>query len=387
MWWFLRKDAIEIWQQEEMKGELETYKGIYEGKKLPRYKLAKLFYVEIEQKQKEEEFNIPEEWKKHEEEGKKFREWIKENQEKTLKEVEEAVFNEIEQEKIKNNNYLKRKIRLARELLKSCEFCENRCKVNREKGEKGRCGVDGKSYLSSMFIHMGEEAPIIPSGTLFFYGCTMKCVFCQNYDISQEYSLGMIKGTEVTGKELAQIYNEVKIQGGRNINYVGGDPTPNIHTILESLEITEIHLPLLWNSNMYLTKEGMKLIVDIMDIWLPDMKYGNNLCGEKYSLVKNYWEILKRNMKMIEEKGSKEYIIRHLVMPEHIECCSKTIITWVKDELEKPLMNIMGQYRPEYLVQRKRDEYQEIARMPTREEMNKAQEFAEERGIKWKSLS
>lgn len=120
-----------------------------------------------------------------------------------------------------------------------------------------------------------------------------------------------------------------------------------------------------------------------MDFWLPDFKYGNNVCAEKYSGIKNYFDIITRNHKRIHDEGSGEIIIRHLVMPNHVECCSKPILNFVAKEIPKCVVNIMGQYRPEY----KAHDYPNINRRPNNEEMQQVKDYANELGIIWKPLS
>ncbi|MHA1304630.1 MAG: radical SAM protein, partial [Candidatus Heimdallarchaeaceae archaeon] len=252
--------------------------------------------------------------------------------------------------------------------------------------ELGRCNVDSNAYIASAFIHLGEESPIVPSGTIFFYGCTMRCVFCQNYDISQEYNLERFGGKEVSPHSLALLYENLVNQRVININFVGGEPTPNLHIISESMLYSKVNVPMLWNSNMYLSEKSMNLIADLFDIWLPDMKYSNNECAKHYSKIKNYWDVLKRNMKMIEEKGSKEYIIRHLVMPNHVECCSLPILDWIHENLEASLVNIMGQYRPVFKVQTS-SKYVEIQRRPLSTEMRQVKNHARKLGLFWESVS
>jgi putative pyruvate formate lyase activating enzyme len=246
--------------------------------------------------------------------------------------------------------------------------------------------IPKESYVSSAFLHHGEEAPLVPSGTIFFQGCNFECVFCQNYDISQVW-----KGTrcieEVSQKvdniTLAEIAENLAKKGAKNINYVGGDPIPNLHTIIGNLKYQKTNICQLWNSNFFLTNKSLSLIIDLMDFWLPDFKYGNNDCGEKYSGVKNYFNILSRNHKRIHDEGSGEIIIRHLVMPNHVECCSKPILDFIAREIPKCVVNIMGQYRPEY------DSYKfpEINRRPTSEEIKEVQHYADDLSILYKPVS
>jgi putative pyruvate formate lyase activating enzyme len=231
---------------------------------------------------------------------------------------------------------------------------------------------------------VGEEAPLIPSGTIFFQGCNFGCVFCQNYDISQAWKSKPIEDVskKVSNEELANIAENLVNKGAININYVGGDPIPNIHTIIGSMNFQRSNITQLWNSNFYLTEKSLALIIDLFDFWLPDFKYGNNECGKKYSGVDNYYDILTRNLKRIHDFGSGEIIIRHLVMPNHVECCSKPVLDYIATEIPKCVVNIMGQYRPEYLAYK----YSEINRRPTTQEMTDVISHAEDLNILYKPL-
>lgn len=253
----------------------------------------------------------------------------------------------IHDKRILNNNYklnnktslLDLKIELSSRIFKNCVFCENRCRIDRTKST-GKCNIK-KSKIASEFIHYGEEKILIPSYTIFFSGCTFKCIFCQNWSISQRNF-----GNYIEPKKLAKIITNRQKQGIRNVNWVGGDPTPNVNYILETLKYCNSNIPQIWNSNMYCSMETMKLINNIIDLYLTDFKYGNDNCAENLSKIKNYSNIIKRNHKIAYKKG--EIIIRHLVLPNHIECCSKPILKWISKNIKNSLINIMNQYRPEF---------------------------------------
>lgn len=376
----LRRDSMTVWQQFELKDRLKHYKEIFENKRLPRYKLARLFHIPFKD-------NLPQEEliKIHEHNFPKFKKWIKDKENLSLSELEQEVYAQIEPDILKNQNYLKLKIDILNDILTSCEFCENVCKTDRKSGKVGKCGVDDKAYVSSAFIHMGEESPIVPSGTIFFYGCTITCSFCQNFDISHEFNLERFRSRGSSPLDLAHMYYSLAKQHARNINFVGGDPTPNLHIIFESFLEAQVNLPMLWNSNMYLTEKSMMIAVDIFDIWLPDMKYANNECASKYSRAPKYWDVIKRNMKMIEERGSGEYIIRHLVMPGHTACCSIPILDWIGENLQTPLVNIMAQYHPDYKILR--GQFPELNKRVSTTEMYNVKNHADKLGIYWKSVS
>jgi len=136
-----------------------------------------------------------------------------------------------------------------------------------------------------------------------------------------------------------------------------------------------VNIPQVWNSNMYCSDETMKLLNGVIDLYLTDFKYGNDVCARRLSKVDNYLEIIKRNHKIAYENG--EMIIRHLVMPNHIDCCSKPIIKWISENLPNAVVNIMEQYRPEY----KAYEHKEISRAVSLAEVLQVKEYADKLGI------
>ncbi|MFH1836282.1 MAG: radical SAM protein [Methanobacteriota archaeon] len=262
---------------------------------------------------------------------------------------------------------LKDKVFKAKSFLSSCMLCERRCGVDRSKGERGFCGVL-EPRISSKFIHLGEEPEIVPSYTIFFAGCTFHCVFCQNWDISQNPN----GGVELHAETLANMMNNIS---ARNVNWVGGDPTPNIPFILEVLINVEKNLPQVWNSNLYLTKEAMGVLDGVIDLYLTDFKYGCDECAVKYSQAKDYWKIITRNH--FEARRQAEVIIRHLVLPGHVDCCTKPILDWISDNLENVRVNIMDQYRPEY----KACDYPEINTLLSTNEFREALDYGRELGL------
>jgi putative pyruvate formate lyase activating enzyme len=365
----LRPDSEKVWQNNEILKRFPRYKGIIDGTRIARYLIAKSIRCEFNPN---EQLVILEDLLK----------------EKSLE------FNELLHEDIKilkkldnyKNNLISLNETIATKYLESCIFCERQCEVNRIDGEKGYCLILKDSYVSSAFLHMGEEAPLIPSGTIFFQGCNFGCVFCQNYDISQAW-----KGKRdlddvaqrVDAKMLSSIAEKLVDRGAININYVGGDPIPNIHTIVGSMNHQTSNITQLWNSNLYLTDKALSLIIDLIDFWLPDFKYGNNKCAKKYSGIENYFDFVSRNHKRIHDEGSGEIIIRHLVIPGHIDCCSKPILNYVAKEIPKAVVNIMGQYRVQY----KAYQYPEINRRPTSQEMQEVKSYADSLGILFKPVS
>ncbi len=269
---------------------------------------------------------------------------------------------------------------LAHRLLGRCELCERRCKTDRTSGETGHCGVSGP-HISSEFLHMGEEPDLIPSYTIFFSGCTFNCVFCQNWDISTRPG----SGREIRPDELARMIEEkhrgvrgeshVLGRHARNVNWVGGDPTSNLPFILDVLEHCNANLPQVWNSNMYLTEESMQLLDVVIDVYLTDFKYGNDSCALRLSNARDYMRIVTRNHRLAREQA--EVIVRHLVLPNHYECCTKPVLAWISENLQDVKVNVMSQYRPE----NKAREFEDIARPLRMSEFQAAIDLAESLGL------
>jgi putative pyruvate formate lyase activating enzyme len=268
------------------------------------------------------------------------------------------------------NTFLNLKIELVSRIMESCQLCERACGVNRLLGEKGYCKAED-ARIASKFVHWGEEPDIIPSYTIFFNRCTFRCVFCQNSDISQRRS-GRHIPSDVLARDIERMTDSV-----RNVNWVGGEPTPNLLYILQVLQECSAPLPQVWNSNMYMSRETMRLLRGVVDLYLSDFKYGPGVCAKELSDAPNYWDIVTRNHRLANEHA--EIVMRHLVMPGHVDCCTKPIFEWVSENLDtrRVVVNVMDQYRPEY----KAFHHEKIARRITFREFNEAHRFAEGLGL------
>ncbi len=263
------------------------------------------------------------------------------------------------------------KAELAQRTLSSCRFCERRCGADRAAGATGVCGVGATSFVSSEFLHLGEEPELVPSHTIFFSGCTFRCVYCQNFDIATRPQ----EGRPVTPAALARAVMARHAMGARNVNVVGGEPTPHIHTVLGMLQCLEVNTPIVFNTNMYMSGEAMRLLDGVVDVYLADFRYGNNECAKRCSFIDRYWDVVPRNFRVADEQG--EIILRHLVLPGHLECCTDPIMAWVAEHLPGVYFNLMFQYRPCHLAY----EYPEMDRSLTADEQAKALELAEFYGI------
>lgn len=267
------------------------------------------------------------------------------------------------------------------EQLAKCEICPFRCKVNRLSGQVGRCGCGDKIKVAKYQLHYFEEPCISGksgSGTVFFSNCNFKCIFCQNYKISQEG-----KGNEVTIEELANIFLKLQQEGANNINLV--TPTMYAYQIIEAIKLARmngLNLPIIYNSNGYENVKTLRDLRGYVDVYLPDLKYYADELAIKYSKAPNYFEIAtKAILEMINQVGLPEFdengmikkgvIIRHLVLPGHIQN-SKHILKWLKENVEgKAYVSVMAQYFPTYKA--KEDEY--LNRKLTRKEYSEIEQY------------
>ena len=263
-------------------------------------------------------------------------------------------------------------------MLDNCMLCPHKCGINRLERKKGRCKCDDKLKIALASLHMFEEPCISGtngSGTVFFSNCNLNCVYCQNYEISQ---LG--KGKEISVQILANIFLKQQGKNAHNINLV--TPTMYVYQIIEAIKIAKsngLNIPIIYNSNGYENIESIKLLDGYIDIYLPDLKYYTDSLSKKYSKVNNYFEIATNAIKeMYNQVGNatfdgeglikKGVIIRHLVLPNHIQN-TKNILKWIKDNMPEDIyVSVMAQYFPTYkanednLINRKlsKKEYKEV---------------------------
>jgi len=270
-------------------------------------------------------------------------------------------------------------------ILESCEICPRKCRVNRLEGEKGVCKAGSKLKISSFFPHFGEEDPLVGkhgSGTIFLTHCNLLCVYCQNYDISH---LG--GGREVTEEVAAKIMLELQKTGCHNINFV--TPTHYTPQLVKAIKIAAedgLRLPVVWNCGGYENVETIKLLDGIVDIYMPDMKYGSGEAAKKYSNAPDYFERCKEAVReMYNQVGDlkihngiayRGLLIRHLVLPNNL-AGSEEILEFIASLSKNNYVNIMAQYRPEY----KASMYEELSRRSTKEEFLNVVKLAERLGL------
>ena len=243
-------------------------------------------------------------------------------------------------------------------MIEQCEICPRKCRVNRKIGEKGYCRCDDKIKLALVSTHYYEEPCISKlngSGTIFFSNCNLNCVFCQNYEISQEG-----KGKEISTNRLAEIFLEQQERKVNNINLVTG--TMYVEQIIDAIKIARkngLKIPIIYNTNGYENVETIKMLNGYIDVYLPDLKYYSDEIAIKYSNAKDYFNIATAAIKemynqvgnvVLDDSGiiKRGIIIRHLILPNHIQN-TKNVLKWIANNLDKDIyVSIMAQYFPTY---------------------------------------
>jgi len=296
--------------------------------------------------------------------------------------------------KLKHPRYLNikeeefdRRIEKAYKLLSPCEVCPRKCGVNRLEREKGFCRSDEEVIISSYNTHFGEEPPLVGyfgSGTIFFTNCNLKCVYCQNYPISQ---LG--NGNKVSLSELAKIMLALKKKKCHNINLV--TPTHFVPQILRSLKSAikmGLSLPIIYNSSGYDSVNALKLLDGVVDIYLPDARYSDNEIARKYSAAPNYFEIMKKALReMYRQVGNltvdktgvahSGMIVRHLVLPEGLSGTKKIMHFIAREISPHTYISLMAQYFPAYQA----GQFPPLSRRIDREEYKEALQALKEEGL------
>ena len=267
----------------------------------------------------------------------------------------------------------------AMDRLRACDLCARYCRVDRTQGVRGAvCRTGLRAMVSSFAPHHGEERPLrgwAGSGTIFFAWCNLRCVFCQNWEISQEG-----EGRETSARELADMMLALEAAGCHNINFVS--PSHVVAQILEALALAAadgLRLPLVYNTGGYDSPEALALLDGVIDIYMPDLKYGNSEIARKYSKIRDYVAVNRAAVKemhrqvgdlRLDERGLavRGLLVRHLVLPGGLAGTGE-VMRFLAEEISRDTyVNLMAQYRPSHRA----GEYAELARRPSPSELRAA---------------
>jgi len=270
--------------------------------------------------------------------------------------------------------------------INPCTLCPRKCGVERSKGQTGFCGIADMPVVSSVGPHFGEESVLVGhggSGTIFFAGCNLGCVFCQNFDISHHRH-----GSEVTIEQLAQYMLRLQRYGCSNINFV--TPTHVIAAIMAAIELARksgLTLPTVYNTGGYDSVETLQLLDGYMDIYMPDMKYSDSAVAKELSAAPDYPEVNFAAVKEMHRQvgdlqvqnglATRGLLVRHLVLPNGLAGSVKIIDFLAEQISPKTVINVMDQYRPCY----KASSHPQINRRPTLQEIDSVRQYARKKGL------
>jgi putative pyruvate formate lyase activating enzyme len=281
---------------------------------------------------------------------------------------------------------LQERMEALESLMRSCRLCPRNCAVDRRAGELGACRVGIEPIVSSYGPHFGEETPLVGrngSGTIFLTYCNLKCIFCQNYDISH---LG--HGSPTSPERLAEMMLELQQRGCHNINWV--TPTHQTPMLVAATAValeSGLRVPIVYNCGGYESLEALRLLDGVIDIYMPDAKYGDNQVGQRLSGVPDYWDRCREALAEMHRQvgdlrvdsdgiAQRGLLVRHLVLPEDI-AGTAVVMEHLASISSDTYVNVMAQYRPQHRAH----EAPEVTRPITRTEFRKAVQNALDAGL------
>lgn len=231
--------------------------------------------------------------------------------------------------------------------LENCNLCEIRCGINRFK-DSGNCGLKILNEIHYRYHVTNEEDFFLPCAMIFFGRCNFNCFYCQNphlLDIDTSRFNGSLD--DEINTMVTNTMNIIK-KGCSTLHFCGGEPTLNPLLLIGLLNNLKYKIPTVMNTNLYLTKQSLEMYSNIVDVWLTDFKFGNNACGKEIAGIKNYYNIIMRNHDLLINTFEQECVIRHVVLPDHLECCTKKIIKEYKEKFDqKAILNLILCFNPD----------------------------------------
>ncbi len=286
---------------------------------------------------------------------------------------------------------LAEKVEAALEELRSCRVCPRDCDVDRLADHKAVCRTGRHALVSSAFPHFGEEDCLRGwngSGTIFFAACNLRCVFCQNSDISWQPN-----GRELDARQIAALMLDLQGQGCHNINFVTPEHVaPQVlEAVLEAVR-RGLSLPIVYNTSAYDSLRSLELLDGVVDIYMPDLKFADSAVAKRLVLAENYPEHAKRAIAemhrqvgdlVFDDRGLalRGLLVRHLVMPDGLAGTRASMRFLAREVSDETYVNVMDQYRPDAQVLAKPKQYAEIGRRVTSDEVQRAVEIAREEGL------
>mgnify|MGYP001176841480 CR=1 FL=1 len=254
--------------------------------------------------------------------------------------------------------------------LRDCRLCPRDCRTDRAAGGLGFCGaaIEGRCFAS--FVHFFEEARLVPSFVISFTGCNMRCAFCANHDAVRLPHLGSTIDPAFFRSEIER-YARL---GVTTVNLMGGEPACNIFAIASIFDDFDCPLPVIWNSNLYFSPVLRDVVSNVADIFLADLKFGNDQCAVRLASAPRYSQTVRDNILALAPGA--DMIVRHLLMPGHFDCCTIPVFDWVAEHLPGVDVSLLGNFFPP-----RSTTCPELTRAITRDEYSRAAACARERGL------
>ena len=233
------------------------------------------------------------------------------------------------------------KAELAGRLLGPCRLCWLRCPVDRRREQTGRCGLGAGLRVYRELVHLGEELELIPTHAVYLAGCSLRCPYCSEWDHVARPAID----PELSPSRLARALEGRRREGALTASFVGGEPTLSLPGVLAALAETGTSVPVVWNTNLTGTPEAHDLLEGVVDAWVADLKVGSEACGRPATGAAGALEVVRRNLARVDREAWT--IVRHLVLPGHLACCTLPVLEWLARELPPGArVNLMPHYAP-----------------------------------------
>jgi putative pyruvate formate lyase activating enzyme len=222
----------------------------------------------------------------------------------------------------------------ARDALLNCNLCAHHCGVNRLHGAAGICHAGPSARIFSAQVEVSDELELIPTFAIALSGCDIRCAFC----ITGAESWNARAGEPLDVAGLARRAESALEKGARTVMILGGEPTVHLPSALEIVSAMPEDARLVWKTNAHGSAQARSLLTGLFDVWLADYKFGNDACAQRLARVPSYNEVVRENLCWAAKES--ELIVRHLVMPGHVECCWRSIASWLSEELPGVKVNL-----------------------------------------------
>lgn len=255
---------------------------------------------------------------------------------------------------------------------RDCRLCEHRCGVDRTVAHAGPCKAGVVPNVFRQRVEYGDERELAPSHLFYLSGCDLRCVYC----INELNAFDPRRGRPLTAEMFRAAIREGLLEGARTLQWVGGEPTIHLPAVLGVMAECPELPRVVWKTDLHGTPEALELLDGVVDIYLADYKFGNDACAERLAKVERYTSIIHRNLEQVARQG--ELIVRHLLLPGHLDCCVRPILEWLSVHLPEVKVSLRDGYLPHW----QSGQYLEIGRPLERGAASRARELACKSGLR-----